>query len=98
MCLYPTRIRALHKHAFTDEGVLHLHTELIQIVYRSDNEPFNDANLLIHWTCGKCSGTWIPSTVDSENLGGTFTSLDLIHRNFIPKGVHPASVFQSYSY
>ncbi len=84
--------------AFTDEGVLHLHTELIQIVYESDNEPFNDVNLQIHWTCGKCSGTWIPSTVDSENLGGTFTSLDLIHRDFIPKGVHPASVFQSYSY
>jgi hypothetical protein len=52
--------------------------------------------LQIHWTCGKSSGTWIPSTVDTENLGGTFTSLDLIHRDFIPKGVHPASVFQSY--
>ncbi len=82
--------------AFTDEGVLHLQTEFIQILYRPEYEPFNDANLQIHWTCGECSGTWIPSTVDTENLGGTFTSLDLIHRDFLPTGVHPASVFQSY--
>lgn len=82
--------------AFTDEGLLHLHTQSLQIIYRPGNEPFNDANLQIHWTCGKCSGTWIPSTVDTDNLGGTFTSLDLIHRNFLPTGVHPASVFQSY--
>jgi alpha-glucosidase (family GH31 glycosyl hydrolase) len=80
----------------TREGVLHLHTECMQIIYRPDNQPFNDDNLQIHWTCGKCSGTWMPSTVDTENLGGTFTSLDLIHRNFRPTGVHPASVSQSY--
>ncbi len=82
--------------AFTDEGALHLHTELLQIVYRPGNEPFNDANLQINWTCGISSGTWMPSAVDTENLGGTFTSLDLIHRNFQPTGVHPASVSQSY--
>jgi hypothetical protein len=80
----------------TAEGVLYLDTELLQIVYRPDNEPFNDANLQIHWTCGKYSGTWMPSAVDIDNLGGTFTSLDLIHRNFQPTEVHPASVSQSY--
>lgn len=82
--------------AVTSPGVLHLHTELLQIIYRPGQEPFNDANLQIHWTCGKHSGTWMPSTIDMENLGGTFASLDLIHRNFQPKGVHPASVFCSY--
>jgi len=80
----------------TDDGVLHLHTELLEIIYQSDNQPFNDGNLQIHWTCGKSSGTWIPSAVDTQNLGGTFASLDLIHRNFQPTGVHPASVSQSY--
>ncbi|MBV9386659.1 MAG: DUF5110 domain-containing protein [Chroococcidiopsidaceae cyanobacterium CP_BM_ER_R8_30] len=80
----------------TDEGVLHLHTTLLQIVYRPSNEPFNDANLTIYGTCGNNRFTWKPSSVDTENLGGTFTSLDLIHRNFFPTGVHPASVFHSY--
>jgi len=82
----------------TDEGVLHLHTELMQIVYQPSDEPFNEANLQIHWTCGTESGTWTPSTVDTENLGGTVASLDLIHRNFQPQGVHPASVSQKYPY
>jgi hypothetical protein len=82
----------------TDEGVLHLHTELMQIVYQPSDEPFNEANLQIHWACGTESGTWTPSTVDTENLGGTVASLDLIHRNFQPKGVHPASVSQKYPY
>jgi len=81
--------------AFND-GVLHLHTEYIQIAYRPDGELFNDANLQITWQCGKCSGTWTPSTVDTENLGGTFSSIDMIHRNFKPTGVHPACVEESY--
>ncbi len=80
----------------SDEGVLHLHTDLLEIVYQPSEEPFSDANLQINWSCGKYTGTWIPSQVDSENLGGTFTSLDLIHREFLPTGVHPASVSQSY--
>ncbi|MBW4576727.1 MAG: DUF5110 domain-containing protein [Aphanothece sp. CMT-3BRIN-NPC111] len=81
--------------AFND-GVLHLHTEYIQIAYHPDGELFNDANLQITWQCGQCSGTWTPSTVDTENLGGTFSSLDMIHRNFKPTGVHPAGVEESY--
>ncbi len=80
----------------TDEGVLHLHTELLHIVYLPGNEPFNDDNLTIHGTCGNSTFSWTPSTVDTQNLGGTFTSLDLIHRDFHPTGVHPASVFHSY--
>lgn len=81
---------------WTDDGKLHLHTESLQIIYHPDNQPFNDANLQINWACGKLSGTWLPSTIDTENLGGTFASLDLIHRNFQPTDVHPASVAQSY--
>lgn len=92
-CPQPVPFQAIE---VTDEGVLHLHTELLQIVYRPSNEPFNDANLTIYGTCGNNRFTWKPSSVDTENLGGTFTSLDLIHRNFHPTGVHPASVFHSY--
>ncbi|HEY9611618.1 TIM-barrel domain-containing protein [Allocoleopsis sp.] len=100
---YPTAIALTRPQPFpfkaielTDEGVLHLHTEFLQIVYQPGHEPFNDANLTIHGTCGNKTFTWTPSTVDTENLGGTFTSLDLIHRNFHPYGVHPASVLYSY--
>ncbi|MEW6494994.1 MAG: alpha-glucosidase, partial [Cyanobacteriota bacterium] len=81
---------------FTDEGVLHLHTDLLHIVYRVSNEPFNDDNLKIHGMDENVSLSWTPSTVDTDNLGGTFTSVDLIHRKFHPSGVHPASVFHSY--
>lgn len=81
----------------TDEGVLHLQTELIEILYRPSSEPFNE-NLTIHGTCGNKTFTWTPSTIDTQNLGGTFTSLDLVHRNFYPTGVHPASVFQEFPY
>jgi alpha-glucosidase (family GH31 glycosyl hydrolase) len=81
---------------FSGDGVLHLHTELLHIAYRPSNEPFNDANLTIYGTCGNSTFTWTPSTVDTLNLGGTFTSLDLIHRNFQPSGIHPASVFHNY--
>lgn len=81
-----------------DERVLHLHTELLHIVYQPSNESFNDANLTIHGTCRNSTFTWTPSTVDTENLGGTFTSLDLIHRDFHPTGVHPTSVVHNYSH
>jgi hypothetical protein len=74
------------------EGILHLKTELIHIAYQPNLVPFNDVNLKITWQCGDRCGTWHPSTIDFQNLGGTFTSLDLIHRNCLPKGVHPASV------
>jgi alpha-glucosidase (family GH31 glycosyl hydrolase) len=100
---YPTAIALTRPQPFpfkaielTDEGVLHLHTEFLEIVYQPGNESFNDGNLTIHGTCSNKTFTWTPSTVDTENLGGTFTSLDLIHRNFHPTGVHPASVFHSY--
>lgn len=83
---------------FTDEGFLHLQTKLIHIVYRPGKESFNDANLKIYGICGNTSFSWRPSTVDTRNLGGTFTSLDLIHRDFHPTGVHPASVFRSYAH
>lgn len=82
----------------TNDGVLSLHTEYIHIVYRPDAKPFNDANLQIHWQTLKRSGRWTPSVVDTQNLGGTFTSLDVTHRNFYPTGVHPASVEKSYPY
>lgn len=81
---------------WAETGVLHLYTEWLQIVYRPDREPFNDANLNISVTCDNNIFNWTPSTVDTENLGGTFTSLDLIHREFHPTGVHPASVFQEF--
>lgn len=81
-----------------EDGTLHLVTEYIQIIYRSDSKPFNDTNLQIHWQCSQRLGQWTPSSVDYQNLGGTFTSLDLIHRNFKPTGVHPASVEESYPY
>ena len=83
---------------FTDEGFLHLQTKLIHIVYRPGKESFNDANLKIYGMCGNTSFSWRPSTIDTRNLGGTFTSLDLIHRDFHPTGVHPASVFRSYTH
>lgn len=82
----------------TDKGVLHLHTELLHIIYRVGDEPFNDDNLKIQGTCENISFSWVPSTIDTHNLGGTFTSLDLIHRNFHPTGVHPASVLHNYPY
>ncbi|MBW4648181.1 MAG: DUF5110 domain-containing protein [Kastovskya adunca ATA6-11-RM4] len=80
----------------TEDGVLHLYTEFIHLVYRADSEPLNNSNLQIHWHCGDYAGTWMPSLVDTKNLGGTFTSLDLIHREFLPQGVHPASVMDDY--
>ncbi|OKH26118.1 alpha-glucosidase [Hydrococcus rivularis NIES-593] len=80
------------------EGILHLKTELIHITYQPNSVPFSDVNLKITWQCGDRCGTWHPSTIDFQNLGGTFTSLDLIHRNWLPKGVHPASVGLSYSH
>ncbi len=81
---------------WAETGVLHLHTEWLQIVYRPDREPFNDANLNIYVNCDNKTWNWTPSTIDTENLGGTFTSLDLLHREFHPTGVHPASVFQEF--
>lgn len=81
---------------WAETGVLYLHTEWLQIVYRPDREPFNDANLNIYVNCDNKTWNWTPSTIDTENLGGTFTSLDLIHREFHPTGVHPASVFQEF--
>ncbi|HEY9805595.1 MAG TPA: TIM-barrel domain-containing protein, partial [Candidatus Obscuribacterales bacterium] len=82
--------------AGSEEGILRLQTELIEIHYRPDAQAFNDDNLQIQWRCGQQNGTWVPSTVDHQNLGGTFASLDLIHRNFRPSGVHPAAVEQTY--
>lgn len=81
----------------SDERLL-LQTDLVQITYRPDGKAFNDNNLEIHWHCGQRSDSWQPSTVDTQNLGGTFSSLDLMHRNLLPQGVHPASVHQNYSY
>ncbi|MBC8123162.1 MAG: DUF5110 domain-containing protein [Gemmatimonadaceae bacterium] len=78
------------------DGVLHLSTGVIEIVYQPPG-PFDDANLQIHWQSGH-SGTWSPLTVDTQNLGGTFASLDLIHRLFKPEGVHTASVAQRYAH
>lgn len=78
------------------QGILHLYTEVVEIIYHPNNQPFNDTNLQINWHCGKLSGTWTPSSIDTKNLGGTFASLDLIHRNFQPQGVHPASVNTHY--
>ena len=79
-------------------GILHLQTEQIDIAYQPNAAPFNDVNLKITWHCGDRAGTWHPSTLDFQNLGGTFTSLDLIHRNWLPKGVHPASVGLNYAH
>lgn len=73
-----------------------LQTGTIQILYIADGQPFNDANLHIGWHVGERSGAWTPSTVDTENLGGTLSSLDLIHRYCYPKGVHPAKVGEHY--
>jgi alpha-glucosidase (family GH31 glycosyl hydrolase) len=81
--------------AFSD-GVLRLDTEYIQIAYKPNSEQFNDTNLQIKWQCSKFSGSWTPASVDYDNLGGTLSSLDLLHRNFKPTGVHPASVEASY--
>jgi alpha-glucosidase (family GH31 glycosyl hydrolase) len=84
---------------FTDsDGALHLKTELIEITYKPDLVPLSDVNLKVSWQCGDRADTWYPSKLDYHNLGGSFTSLDVIHRNFIPKGVHPASVNLDYSH
>ncbi|MBD2120816.1 TIM-barrel domain-containing protein [Trichocoleus sp. FACHB-262] len=84
--------------AWTEAGALQLQTELIQIHYRPDTQSFNDNNLQIEWRCGTQKGSWTPTTVDSANLGGTFCSLDLIHRNLRPTEVHPAAVERAYPY
>lgn len=80
----------------TETGGLQLETGLIRILYHPDGQPFSDRNLKIEWRCGAEMGTWQPSSLDTHNLGGTFSSLDLIHRNFHPQGVHPATVEQTY--
>ncbi|MBW4488807.1 MAG: DUF5110 domain-containing protein [Trichocoleus desertorum ATA4-8-CV12] len=82
--------------AWAETGALQLQTELIEIHYQPSSQPFNDDNLQIEWRCSDQSGRWTPSTVDHQNLGGTFSSLDLIHRNFRPTGVHPAAVERTY--
>lgn len=82
--------------SFSDDGVLHLQTKIVYIAYHPSDEPFNNDNLQLEWEYGHHSGTWTPDTTDTKNLGGTVASLDLIHRNFKPTGVHPASVEHSY--
>jgi hypothetical protein len=84
--------------SLANDQVLNLQTEFIQIVYQPDGQPFNDANLQINWQVDEQSGTWKPGDIDPQNLGGTFASLDVIHRNFFPTGVHPASVEKTYPY
>ncbi|NES95711.1 MAG: DUF5110 domain-containing protein [Desertifilum sp. SIO1I2] len=80
----------------TDDGALHLQTKIIHLIYHPSAEPFNDDNLQIEWETGNLSGNWTPSTLDNKNLGGTVASLDLVHRNLKPTGVHPANVEFSY--
>jgi hypothetical protein len=78
-----------------EDGAVVLATEHLRIVYRPA-EAFDESNLSIAWAAGGLSGVWNPAAVDLDNLGGTCTSLDLVHRHFLPAGVHPAKLGENY--
>ncbi len=73
------------------DGIVTLEGKRITLRYSPDGRPFSAKNLAALDTQTR-NTFWKPGQVDKQNLGGVHLSLDCMHRNLIPRGVHPAGM------